>query len=337
MNKERDSYFDVVKAIAIFMVLLSHVIFYRADFDLNVMPSYILNFVMSINMPLFFIISGYFSQKLHTSSDYGSLKRRLLSYFYPFAVLSIAIAVFEGVVLGKYSLSAIPLWAIKKFLFSGWFFYALAGCDIITYCACRFGKTVMLKFGIALCCFIACMMLDGKVWYVGSIVSMIPFYWFGFGLLPKILNNKLVFAAMGLFGGVVLIFVTYFYGSIATNGLAFYWDRFDIYNPQKIKLFNMLARYVVGIVGSLFVCIIVRWTLDVIPIISKSSMLGLETLGIYLVQDAVIHYGANRFTTLESSSFELVLVALGTLLVCFFIVRILKINQCMRRIIWRLC
>ena len=335
MKKERNSYFDVMKAVAIFMVLLSHVIFYRDDYDIKNMPSCILNFIISVNMPLFFIISGCFARNLHRSLEFRKLGNRLLSYFCPFAFFSIAFSVIESVVFGKYSWSAIPIWAIKKFLFNGWFFYALAGCDIITYVACRFGKTRVLKAVIALLSFIVCMVLNGRVLYVGSIVSMIPFYWFGLLLLPKILEQQKLFFAIGLLGAGVLAFVTFFSGNIGTNGLGFYWDRFDIFNPQLIKIFNMLARYFIGIIGSLFLFMAVRMVLNGLPLLSKVSMFGMETLGIYLVQDAVIHEVVNKFTNLDSNSAELFLAALITLLVCYFLVKVLKLNSIMRRVVWR--
>ena len=333
--KVRDSYFDVLKCIAIFMVIFWHVMSYREGFNLVERPSYAANFIIAINMPLFFIISGYFSQNLHRSLEFRKLGNRLLSYFCPFAFFSIAFSVIDSVVFGKYSWSAIPIWTVKKFLFSGWFFYALAGCDIITYFACKFGKTGVQKVVIALLSFIACMVLNGRVWHVGSVVSMIPFYWFGLLLLPKILEYKKLFFAIGLMGGGVLAFVTFFNGNIGTNGLGFYWDRFDIFNPQLIKIFNMLARYFIGIIGSLFLFMAVRMVLNGLPLLSKVSMFGMETLGIYLVQDAVIHEVVNKFTNLDSNPAELFLAALITLLVCYFLVKVLKLNSIMRRVVWR--
>lgn len=333
--KVRDSYFDVLKCIAIFMVVFWHVMSYREGFNLAERPSFAANFIIAINMPLFFIISGYFSQNLHRSLEFRKLGKRLLSYFCPFAFFSIAFAVIESVVFGKYSCSAIPIWAIKKFLFSGWFFYALAGCDIITYVACRFGKTRVLKAVIALLSFIVCMVLNGRVWYVGSIVSMIPFYWFGFLLLPKILEHQKLLFAIGLMGGGVLAFVTFFSGNIATNGLAFYWDRFDIFNPQLVKMFNMFARYLISVMGSLFIFMCVRMVLNILPLLSKVSIFGMETLGIYLVQDVVIREGVNKLTNLDSNSAELFLAALITLLICYFLVKVSKVNSIMRRIVWQ--
>lgn len=56
--KKRDAYFDVVKFVAMFMVVFGHV---QSATEMSWGTPYIKNFIIQSNMPLFFIISGYFA------------------------------------------------------------------------------------------------------------------------------------------------------------------------------------------------------------------------------------------------------------------------------------
>lgn len=87
MTTARLTYFDVLKGIAIFLVVMGHVItygVYRIDSAL------LFRLIGSVHMPLFFFISGYFSYK---RLDDGRLKvpdvwRRFLQLMLPMAVVT---------------------------------------------------------------------------------------------------------------------------------------------------------------------------------------------------------------------------------------------------------
>ena len=81
MEKKRDPIIDVAKAVAMFMVVYLYVMFYRPGCDLRDNPSYAINFIISVAMPLFFMISGYFSRCLHESGDVVKLLNRFILYF----------------------------------------------------------------------------------------------------------------------------------------------------------------------------------------------------------------------------------------------------------------
>ena len=56
--KQRIEYFDVLKGIAIFMVVMGHVITYGVC---QIDGSLVFRIIGSVHMPLFFFISGYFT------------------------------------------------------------------------------------------------------------------------------------------------------------------------------------------------------------------------------------------------------------------------------------
>ncbi len=53
----RDKSFDIVKFAAMFMTVYWHVMCYRSRFDLISILSYAANFIIAMNMPLFFMVS----------------------------------------------------------------------------------------------------------------------------------------------------------------------------------------------------------------------------------------------------------------------------------------
>ncbi len=61
MTKQRLHYFDVIKGIAIILVVMGHVMYFGIH---NIDKAFILKILDKIHMPLFFFISGYFTYKI---------------------------------------------------------------------------------------------------------------------------------------------------------------------------------------------------------------------------------------------------------------------------------
>ena len=87
MIKRRDPYFDVVKAVAIIMVVFCHVMTIAPS---GTFPMWINNFRVGMNMPIFFVISGYFAWPMVEALDWRKLVRNVRAYLTP--------ALFAGVV-----------------------------------------------------------------------------------------------------------------------------------------------------------------------------------------------------------------------------------------------
>lgn len=335
MTCERNLMFDFGKAIAIFMVVYSHVLFYRPGFDLRTMPSYAMNFIWVVNMPLFFMISGYFSRRLHESGDLQKLANRLIKYFWPLGFFGVFFAIVESLCCGKYPWTNIPLWALKKFLCCGWFFYALAGCELITFLSYRGGEKRGIRMWICCCSFAVCLLGSGRIWHAKNIVAMIPFYWFGLWTLPLILKNRPLCRLIAFIGGVLLIFTTYCCGSIATNGLSFYLSHYDILNPTVYDFLLMIARYVAGLFGCLFLLMIISGVLMVLPGSAKiARSIGTETLGIFFIQGYVIRYGSNKFVGLNASQEVLLVSSIIVVIWAWVVVKFLKSRKLIETLVW---
>lgn len=336
MEKKRDPIFDVAKAVAMFMVVYSHVMFYRPGFDLRDNPSYAINFIMVVAMPLFFMISGYFSRRLHESGDVVKLLNRFISYFWPLAFFGVLSAIIESLVCNRYIWTSIPSWALKKFLFCGWFFYALAGCELVTFGAFRFQRATT-KLLCLLLFFCACLCGVERIWYIKQMVALVPFYWFGIWLLPRILGNKWYLGVMGAIGLGMIATVTFFAGNIATNGLSFYWNFFCLYKPRLLDVYLMGARYLVGMFGSVAIFMMIKCALCYMQRLNVLARFGVETLGMYFVSGQVIVYGCNRFVDLGASTMMLFAASFTVFVVSWGIVRMLRVNSYVSNLVWGFC
>lgn len=333
----RDTSFDLAKAAAMFMVVCSHVIFYRPGFNLVDMPSHAMNFIQVVNMPLFFMISGYFSRRLHKEGCWIKLLNRFITYFWPMVFFNIVFKSISSLAFGEFPASQLPIAILKGILFQGWFFQSLAICDGITFLACRCRQTWQV---IAVCIlgYAVCLVGSGRMWYVGNVVPMIPFYWFGLVLLPKILRSGRAFSLLAFLGGVALIFVTWFYGNIATNGLAFYWDKFDVLHPETTKILNMLLRLAVGCLGALGILWCLRMAVSKFSCLDKLGWIGRETLGVFFLQGWFIVYFVTPFISLDANVPVLLLASCGVYMLAFCIVKILKANEVIGKLVfgWRI-
>ena len=325
VGQKRDAAFDVVRFVAMFMVVYWHVMSYRPGFDLETMPSYAANFIIAVNMPLFFIVSGYFSRRLHESGDWRRLANRLIGYFWPIAFFAVFFSALECFVWHKYAVSVLPLQSFKKFLFGNWFFFTLAACDVFAFLAFR-AKRSLLAVVCALA-FAVCLCSSGRIWYASSAVAMFPFYLFGLFALPSLLSCPRMFALTACFGGGAMIISTFLSGNIATNGLAFYWDRFDVWHPQFDKVLHMVLRFIVGSFGSLFIIGVVKLCLHALPRLSVLAVLGTETLGIYLLQGWLIRGVSNPFVSLDTAVWQLLVSSIAVFTIAFCIVKALKWNR----------
>ena len=333
-EKIRDPYFDLIKLVAIFMVVFSHVQSYRPGFSFADMPSRSLNFIMVVNMPLFFMISGYFSRKLHESSNGIKLVDRLISYFWPMAFFAAFSALVDCFVFHKYLATDVPIWLAKKFLLGGWFFWALASCEVITFCAYKYSKSCFSTLLIGVVAYFGCLCVGDRVPHVPNIVAMIPFYWFGLLVLPSLLPRMMLFSTIAAIGAVAMLWATYFAGNIATNGLSFYWDRFDVWHPEGVKAVNMILRYLIGIGGGVCVMVVVKIFMRTLPAMRHLASIGKETLGIYFLQGYMIHWISNKFVKLDADVGIMLLAACFVLLLSFGIVKISKQSGFTKQLLW---
>lgn len=98
-NKERNSHVDIIRGIAILLVVLGHTM---TECTLNSQDSFLFNIVWSLQMPLFILISGYVTRYSKKISSGGMLlsyvKRRTMAYLLPWTIWTFLV---RGVLLGR--------------------------------------------------------------------------------------------------------------------------------------------------------------------------------------------------------------------------------------------
>ena len=121
-QKERNESVDIIRGIAILFVVLGHTM---TSVTLESQKSVLFNILWSLQMPLFFLISGYVTRYSKSIADIKSLfkyyVKRTMSYLLPWGVWSFFI---RGVILRKNDFFNLKF--LKYHIDSGyWFFFYL--------------------------------------------------------------------------------------------------------------------------------------------------------------------------------------------------------------------
>ena len=92
MPKERNQFVDIMRGVAMLLVVLGHTM---TGSTANSQSSFLFNIIWSLQMPLFILISGYVTRYSRAISKFGDLMKflakRTLAYLLPFAVWSFLI------------------------------------------------------------------------------------------------------------------------------------------------------------------------------------------------------------------------------------------------------
>lgn len=178
---KRDAVLDILKFIAIFMVINGHTFQYSGCGEASLDISFI-KFTTITQMPLFTFISGYVSYRAITTQPLwcGIMKRRWYSLIRPMLIFCLIWAVIQ---LAFYTPTPITPWVIvDTTLFSikssYWFIYVVLYCIILGYVATRWGgEEMVMLLTIALIQFVP----DGTTIppFMSLLKAMLPFFFGG--------------------------------------------------------------------------------------------------------------------------------------------------------------
>lgn len=279
--KKRVPFWDVARFAAIIMVVFWHFIYCSPDFDKNTI-SLTANFIVGVNMPMFFAISGYFARKMLLDSCGRKLTDRIIMCLWPVVLFS-TIRTILGFCHGDYTCSgALPRY-VKYLLMDHWFINCLIVCQCATFIVCLVARkrNQVMYAGLALT-FIVFWACPRGLWYS---LSMIPFYWLGVFSLHRLLDDAGGERRVAVMLGIVALFVycviVGLEGNVMTNGMGFYWDRMCLLHFSWQGFGLMLARYVTGSIGVFGVLTLILM-LCRLPRISGLAPFGQQTLGVYL-------------------------------------------------------
>ena len=178
---KRDIYWDIIKGVAIFLVVLGHSLQYFYIDSAYSNTDFLFNFIYSFHMPLFMVVSGYFAYSSFSKPIYEVFKKKFIQIMIPNVTWSLLTSIL--VYLNNPS---------KSFSFSlgYWYLNALWGCYVIF----GIGNSLRLKCSWLVYPYILMVYAFGELLNISYLISMLPF--FGIGLLirkyTKFLENQYV-------------------------------------------------------------------------------------------------------------------------------------------------
>lgn len=274
----RNPFFDVLKFFAILLVVYGHV---GGAFGCSFGSPFINNFIVGVNMPLFFALSGYFSAKTIEVGDWKKLGRHLVGYFWPAASISVVFAVFViGFHLPECENGLIG-YAVRRFFFAAWFLWCLAICFVLTF-VCMYPKSNLIKGVMWLMVLLLLPSVSG-MWHGANVREMLPHFCFGALVLRRWESWKNWKVGAGC---LLLYLITVAVPNGATsNWRSFYgqpstWAAF--LHDGRLAVFY-LARLANGMIGTLGIMWLFQVAVERSNLVARLAPLGRTTLGVYLL------------------------------------------------------
>lgn len=275
--KERVLYWDVCKAIAIFLVIWGHSLQNLTTDNNYWLEDGISQILISFHMPLFMIISGYFAYSSLQKSFALVIRKKVVQLLLPSVVWGIIISSIAMAFHCDFTLSRL-LYIAENTIYSYWFLKSLFMCYFLVMLG-----TYIYRWGRigAIIVFTIFLLGIGEYLNYASTISMIPFFCFGL-LLRRyenmIFNNAKIIVTLSI---CIYCFCMTTWRSEDYN---IYLHPFA-WRGEELKCY--LIRCLIGISGSVILIFFVRY-IHIKNAVSRISAfladIGTKTLGIYLIQ-----------------------------------------------------
>lgn len=283
----RDCRFDVLKAIAIAFVVFGHV---SSTIEISVANSWVGAFIVGMNMPLFFVLSGYFADSaVQDGARVLCRCGRYLKAMIAYAVL--LAAVFYGLGIWGFGLAVKRCFTIP--FYGWWYMWVLMLCLLTCFALRRFqGLFVRSKRTFALLSiglFIVLLMVPDAWWQMKYFKFNLPFFVLGCAIKRYDAMRWLQHSRIPLIW--ILSFVSYMvYVMYHTEfPTAFYWANLNLVHivGSGSALGSYVVRYFVAVAGILTLAFPVLkmreswWGRSI-------AELGTTTMGVYFLHQPII-------------------------------------------------
>lgn len=319
--KVRHSLFDVTKALMMLWVIWGHLGLYHIVDVSTFGDAYIQNAKIGVNMPVFFMISGYFAALTFEKCGWSKIAARSVGLLWPQTALAAVVAVFGLLLSVDFSESVeylLTIWFLRTMLVVyvlAALAYKLFNSDVLRWTAMIFIYGMMIFLPASL-----------KFFWIGQSAHMFPYFVFGLMVLHKheVYKTKWISMLCGMFflGAVILE------GDEPTVGMSF-WSGATHWSDVVSSTYNIMtffARTAVGIAGSIFTLFIFDRLLRIWPRLSSIAVFGTTTMGVYVLHEVVLINAGETFPFLHFPSWTRWLVAIVYFLVCHFVV--ISIKRC---------
>ncbi len=287
----RDKRFDALKAIAIGMVVVGHV-FSMSDIK-TCINQYLGTFIVGCNMPLFFIISGYFSKS--SVSSFRMVFRRCFHYLWAMGAFSFFLALM-WYALGQYpSISFMVKRVVSIPIFGWWFMWSLmlSIVCVATYVFVK-EKIRLRRFSCALmllAVYVAILAVPDSIWQMKYFKFCLPFYFLGYVLRGCNLDG-VVKSRTTLYIWVVSLMIYFAYVVVGdAKRLGFYWANLNLVDIVGTcgSVCAFITRYLVSAAGVFAIAWpILNVRVNLIP--TWVAELGMSTMGVYFLHQSFIKH-----------------------------------------------
>lgn len=328
-TKKRDLFPDIVKGIAIILVVIGHSIQYGSGKHYLENESFFQNalfkIIYSFHMPLFMLISGYF---FYFSCNRYSFREGVISRFtkvlLPVIVWAtlyfIVYMLLKGEPLG---FKATVIQYIKLCTSSIWFLWAVFFCSLAVLVVKHFFKDNIYVY---LLLFLLTFVVP-DFFIIFLYKFMYPFFVLGYlynkqPLRTRITEGKEGYWLVGLLLLYIVLMRFYVYDSFIYNG------RYMNYNKNiPYQLYTDIYRLVVGLVGSVLVILILQHIFknrqnNKVAVLLGS--LGVYSLGIYIISGYIQPFLPKVSFLKEFSYLNVFLVSLVVLLISYALTYLLR-------------
>lgn len=284
--KQRNIYWDIVKGLAICLVLLGHSIQSGLTGGLC-FSNWLYRFLYSFHMPLFMIVSGYFFyNSLQKYSTWEIVKKKYSTLIIP--IISFGIIQFPIYFVGTYTIQNIVYYLLTSMTIL-WFLCQVLLCSFtVLVCNKVFHDNIWIYIVIAFTS-----MLIPNIMGLERYSYMIPYFVVGY--LAKrqkyesyisSCNTRNLFV---FFAFYILLFLFYNEKSFIYTSKTFLFSA----NEPLTQLWINIYRLAIGFAGSLLVLIAigkVYYQNKNLLIFKQFANIGVASLGIYCYQTVFWHY-----------------------------------------------
>lgn len=341
INKNnRSLYIDIVKGIAIILVVFGHGIEYYSDEYLagNLFYSDKLhNIIYAFHMPLFMLVSGYlFYGSVVRHSWRQNLKTRFTKLILPVILWN---TIYLGIVNVVNLIKGINIPWIEEFLsyFTVlWFLWAVFWCSLIVLFVVRcFHDNIMVYVVLW-----PLMLLLPGLYGINLYVYMYPFFVVGYLWNKFHVWNRIEYKLKSYTGVIIFIFFSVLFVFLLQRYTAedyIYISSGSILKGIKTshpyidwhELSIDLYRCLIGFVGSVVVLMIIRYLYlknESAPLARLLANLGMKSLGIYVISVLFINNFILSHLNFDTGINYLIvaLEAIGVLFTTFYIINFIE-------------
>ena len=311
--------FDVTKALMMLWVIWGHLGLYGIVSIPEGNYPHLLNAKIGVNMPVFFVISGYFAASTFAKGSWSKVAARAVGFLWPQTALAACVAA-VGLLL------AMNFGEAVEYLLSIWFLRTMLVVYLLAALAYKSFKSDALRWMamIGIYALMVFLPVGLKSFWIGKSAHMFPYFVFGLMVLRKHELHKKTWVSLSC--GLFFLAVVLMEGNSPTVGMSF-WNGATHWTDLISSAYNSVtffARTAVGISGSVFVLYVIERLLRILPQMSVIGALGTTTMGVYVLHEVILIKAGETLSFLPFPFWTRWPVAIAYLIVCHFVIVVVK-------------